>query len=147
MTNRTKQPDSGEVRESCIALRMRLANRVITKIYDDALRPFGVRIPQMALLALAEERGLLRQSEICSELKLDDSTLSRNLERMKSNGWLVEVAGEDAREHPYQLTVSGRNVLLQALPAWQAAQQQAGELLGKQGVETLRRFAAKQGLR
>ena len=41
---------------SCIAGRMRLLNRVVTNLYDDALRPFGVRLSQGSVLAVA--RGL-----------------------------------------------------------------------------------------
>lgn len=143
----SKKPLKAElIPQSCIALRMRLANRVITKIYDDALRPLKLRVPQLAMLAFAEEQGQLRQADICSQLQLDDSTLSRNLERMQSNGWLEEAIGEDARERPYQLTTEGRKLLQEAIPIWSEAQQKASELLGKSGVETLHSFARQQGL-
>ncbi|QDU10286.1 MarR family winged helix-turn-helix transcriptional regulator [Gimesia aquarii] len=143
----SKKPLKAElISQSCIALRMRLANRVITKIYDDALRPLKLRVPQLAMLAFAEERGLLRQSDICSQLQIDDSTLSRNLERMHSNGWLEEAIGEDARERPYQLTTKGKKLLHQAIPIWSEAQKKASELLGESGVATLQSFARQQGL-
>lgn len=138
--------DARDISRSCIALRIRLANRVITKLYDDALRPFGLRVPQLAMLALAAERGVLQQSEICAQLQLDDSTLSRNLDRMQSNGWLKESLGPDARQHPYELTSTGRNLLNRAIPAWEQAQKTASELLGARGVQTLKSFAARQGL-
>lgn len=145
MSNRKKSLSAELIPQSCIALRMRLANRVITKIYDDALRPLKLRVPQLAMLAFAEEQGQLRQADICSQLQLDDSTLSRNLDRMQSNGWLEETIGEDAREHPYQLTTEGRKLLNQAIPLWSEAQQKARELLGESGVETLQSFARQQG--
>src|SRR5215831_430391 len=84
--------DAAEVLRDCIATRLRMANRVITKVYDDALRPLGLTVTQMAMLAVAQDRGLIRQSEVGAELQLDDSTLSRNLERMRANGWLEEVS-------------------------------------------------------
>ena len=34
----------------CIAVRVRLINRVITALYDEALRPFGLRISQANIL-------------------------------------------------------------------------------------------------
>lgn len=135
----------GDVPRTCIALRMRLANRVITKAYDDALRPFGLRVTQLALLAMAEDRGILRQSELCEQLQISDSALSRNLERMKVNGWIEPTGGETAREHPYRITKTGRKLLLQALPAWQQAQQKAEELLGSRAIQSLERFANKSG--
>ena len=137
--------EAAEVLRDCVATRLRMANRVITKVYDDALRPLGLKVTQMSMLVVAEDRGLIRQSEVRAELQLDDSTLSRNLELMRANGWLEEVSGDDARVHSFRLTEAGRALLEKAIPAWRSAQQQARRLLGDSGVQALRRFARKQG--
>jgi DNA-binding MarR family transcriptional regulator len=76
---------------------------------------------------------------------LDDSTLSRNLELMRANGWLEEVPADDARVHSYRLTEAGRALLDMAIPAWRGAQGGAQRLLGKGGVQALRGFARKHG--
>ena len=136
---------AAEVIRDCIATRLRMANRVITKVYDDALRPFGLKVTQMSMLVVAEDRELIRQTEVGAELQLDDSTLSRNLERMRANGWLEEVSGDDARVHSYRLTETGRALLDKAIPAWRSAQKEAMRLLGDAGVQALRRFAREQG--
>jgi DNA-binding MarR family transcriptional regulator len=136
---------AAEVLRDCIATRLRLADRVITKVYDDALRPLGLRVTQLSMLVVAEDRGRIRQSEIGAELQLDDSTLSRNLERMRANGWLEEVRGDDARVHSYRLTEAGRALLNRALPAWRSGQKKARRLLGAAGVQALRQFAREQG--
>src|SRR5262245_17796356 len=138
--------EAAEVLRECIATRLRMADRVITKVYDDALRPLGLKVTQLSMLVVAEERGLIRQSEVGAQLRLDDSTLSRNLERMRANGWLEEVAGDDARVHSYRLTEAGRALLDRAIPAWRGAQVEARRLLGDAGVQALRRFARGQGL-
>jgi DNA-binding MarR family transcriptional regulator len=137
--------DAAEVVRDCIATRLRMADRVITKVYDDALRPLGLKVTQMSMLVVAEDRGLIRQSEVGAELRLDDSTLSRNLRLMRANGWLEEVAGDDARVHSYRLTEAGRALLDKAIPAWSCAQAEARRLLGDAGVQALRRFAQEQG--
>jgi DNA-binding MarR family transcriptional regulator len=98
------------------------------------------------MLVVAEDRGLIRQSEVGAELRLDDSTLSRNLERMRANGWLEEVAAGDARVHSYRLTEAGRALLDKAIPAWRGAQVEARRLLGDDGVQALRRFAEEHRL-
>jgi DNA-binding MarR family transcriptional regulator len=139
------ETEAAEVVRHCIATRLRMANRVITKVYDDALRPLGLTVTQMAMLAVAQDRGLIRQSEVGAELQLDDSTLSRNLERMRANGWLEEVSGDDARVHSYRLTEAGRALLEKTVPAWRGAQDQARRLLGDAGVQSLRRFAREHG--
>ena len=137
--------DAAEVIRDCIATRLRMANRVITNVYDNALRPCGLKVSQMAMLVLAEDRGLIRQSEVGAELQLDDSTLSRNLELMRANGWLEKVSADDARVHSYRLTEEGRTLLDKAIPAWRNAQGEAKLLLGDVGVQALRRFAREQG--
>src|SRR4051812_37900981 len=136
---------AAEVVRECIATRLRMANRVITKVYDDALRPFGLRVTQMSMLVVGEDRGLIHQSEVGAELQLDDSTLSRNLERMRANGWLEVVPDDDARVHSYRLTASGKALLDKAIPAWKSAQREARRLLGDAGVQALQRFARDQG--
>jgi DNA-binding MarR family transcriptional regulator len=143
-TERLKR-GAAEVIRDCIATRLRMADRVITKVYDDSLRPFGLKVTQLSMLVVAEDRGLIRQAEVGAELRLDDSTLSRNLERMRANGWLEEVSGDDARVHSYRLTEAGRALLDRAIPAWRGAQGEAQRLLGEAGVQALRRFAGEQG--
>jgi DNA-binding MarR family transcriptional regulator len=137
--------DAAEVSRDCIATRLRMANRVITKVYDDALRPLGLTVTQMSMLVVAEDRGLIRQSEVGAELHLDDSTLSRNLERMRASGWLEEMSGGDARVHSFRLTKGGRALLDKTIPAWRRAQGEAQRLLGDGGVQAIRRFAREQG--
>src|SRR6266849_356527 len=91
------------IARTCIASRLRLLNRVVTNFYDDALRPLGVKVSQMNILVVTAKLGLARPAQVCEFLQLDSSTLSRNVERMRANGWLVVVSGEDAREQPFRL--------------------------------------------
>jgi len=144
MTDKTKRL-AAEAVTDCIATRLRLATRLVTKVYDDALRPFGLTVSQMALLAVAANSGAIRQAEVSSRLQLDDSTLSRNLDRMRANGWVEEVAEADGRVHTHRLTESGKALLECVMPAWRNAQRKANELLGKSGVKALHRFASANG--
>ncbi len=121
----------------CIAVRMRMLNRVVTNIYDDALRPLGVRVSQMNILVAAGKMGTARPAEVCERLHLDVSTLSRNVERMKSRGWLEVIPDDDGRAQPFRLTNDGRKLLEKAAPAWKKAQKQAKSLLGDGIVDLL----------
>ena len=121
----------------CIAVRMRMLNRVVTNIYDDALRPLGVKVSQMNILVAAGTMGTARPAEVCETLHLDVSTLSRNVERMKARGWLEVIPDEDGRAQPFRLTNEGSKLLEKAAPAWKKAQRQAKALLGYGIVELL----------
>jgi DNA-binding MarR family transcriptional regulator len=121
----------------CIAVRMRMLNRVVTNIYDDALRPLGIKVSQMNILVAAGKMGLARPADVCERLHLDVSTLSRNVERMKARGWLEVVPEEDGRAQPFRLTTQGRRLLEKAAPAWKKAQLKAKTLLGEGIVDLL----------
>ena len=139
MRGKRKQPTVDDVARECIAVRMRLLNRVITNIYDDALRPFGLKVSQMNILVAAAKLGTARPADVCRHLHLDVSTLSRNVERMKTRGWLSVVPDEDGRAQPFELTPAGRDLLEEALPAWDRAQTQATELLGEATIRQLKK--------
>src|ERR1041384_6639333 len=131
------------IARTCIAVRLRLLNRVVTNIYDDALRPLGLKVSQLNILIVTARLGLARPAEVCEILQLDPSTLSRNVERMRTHGWLEVVPEEDARAQPFRLTTQGKRLIEKAVPAWEEAQQQATELLGSEGVALLDRAAKK----
>ncbi|QDU07728.1 MarR family winged helix-turn-helix transcriptional regulator [Gimesia aquarii] len=118
------------IASECIAVRMRILNRVISKIYDDALRQTGAKVSQMNILVAVGKLGTARPADVCAALHLDVSTLSRNVERMKARGWLEVIPDEDGRAQPFRLTSEGRKLLEQAAPAWKEAQEQAKQLLG-----------------
>ena len=80
-------PTIDDVARECIAVRMRMLNRVITRLYDDALRGVGLKVSQMNILVAAAKMGTARPDEVCRRLQLDVSTLSRNVERMKARGY------------------------------------------------------------
>jgi len=136
-----RSPDAAEVERECIALRVRMLNRVVSTLYDEALQPHGLKISQMNILVVISRLGLARAAELCWVLKIDPSTLSRNLERLRRNGWVEAVPERDQRSQPCRLTLRGRKVLRQALPAWREAQRQAADLLGRRGVESLGEMA------
>jgi DNA-binding MarR family transcriptional regulator len=139
-----KQVDG--IAASCIAVRLRLLNRVVTNLYDETLRPLGLKVSQLNLLVVAAKLGVARPTRVSELLHLDLSTLSRNVDRMMARGWLEAVAEEDARTQPFRLTDQGRRLLGRAIPAWEKAQKQAAELLGEDGVAWLNETAGKLGL-
>src|SRR5712692_2194644 len=131
------------IAKTCIAVRLRLLNRVVTNFYDDALRPLGLKVSQLNILVVAAKLGLARPAQVCEILQLDTSTLSRNVERMRAHGWLEVVPDEDARTQPFRLTPQGKRLIEKATPAWEEAQRQAAELLGDEGIALLNKAAKK----
>src|ERR1700741_5404791 len=118
------------ISRTCIAVRLRLLNRVVPNLYDNALRPLGLKVSQLNILIVTARLGLARPTQVCDILQLDTSTLSRNVERMRKHGWLESVPEEDARAQPFRLTPQGKWLIEKSIPAWEEAQSQAAALLG-----------------
>ena len=131
------------IAKTCVAVRLRLLNRVITSFYDEALRPLGLKVSQLNILIVTAKLGLARPAQVCEILQLDTSTLSRNVKPLQAHGWLEVVPEEDARAQPFRLTAQGKRLIEKAGPAWHGAQSQATDLLGDEGIALLDRVAKK----
>ena len=127
----------------CLLSRARVLNRVLTGIYDDELREFGLKATQLNLLVVVARVGPVRRIDIGKRLHLDPSTLTRNLKIMLTHGWIEEIIdGEDGRGSPLRVTAQGRDLLHQIVPSWRKAQARTQKLIGNDGATLLRKLAA-----
>jgi DNA-binding MarR family transcriptional regulator len=118
-----------------ILVRARLLSRAITGLYDERLRPYGISSAQFALLAVINQTQPATRAHIARHQHLDKSTLTRGLKAILSEGWVEEVRDHaNGRSKPIALTAAGEELLINAQPAWRAAQAEAEALLAKQGV-------------
>ncbi len=135
---------SGEIARNCLVTRTRQISRVLTAIYDEELRPFDIASPQFTLLVLIMEFGPLSRSDLGRRNHHDRSTLTRNLQPLISQGWVVEGApGDDGRSRPLSLTEQGKELLHRAASAWSVAQTKAKALLGEVGANALMGIAGE----
>ncbi|MEM5329155.1 MarR family transcriptional regulator [Paraburkholderia sp. JHI2823] len=135
---------SSDIARNCLLTRTGQISRVLTAIYDDALRPFGVNAPQFSMLVLIVEHGPLSRSDLGRKNHHDRSTLTRNLQPLISQGWVAEgLPGGDGRSRPLSLTEQGKALLNSAAPAWSSAQTNARALLGEAGANALMGIAGE----
>src|SRR5437868_1565067 len=71
----------------CLAVRLRTLHRAVTALYDDALRPHGLRVGQLNLLVAVARMGIAKPGDLCRVLCMEKSTLSRDVEVMRRHGW------------------------------------------------------------
>jgi DNA-binding MarR family transcriptional regulator len=129
------------IARECVAVRVRLVGRVITGIYDEALRPLGLTINQLNLLVAVSQLRKANPKVLGKLMQMDASTLSRNLERMREQGWLETSKGKDARTLELRLTAAGSHLVEKAEPRWRKAQTRAKALLGEENLAQLVRIA------
>jgi DNA-binding MarR family transcriptional regulator len=124
-----------EVTQHCLVTRARRISRILTGIYDEELRPFGINSPQFTLLVVILRLKTASRAEIGRHNHQDRSTLTRNLQLILSQGWVKEIEhAAGGRSRAVVLTAAGRRVLHDAAPAWRAAQAKARAVLGEAGV-------------
>ena len=113
----------------CACATLRRAARTVTQIYAEEFQGM-LEGPQFSLLNIMAKRPGISQTGVANILLLDKTTLSRNLSVMKRNGWIERVETDDRREHGFQLTARGTEMLEQGWPAWQRAQKRLKVALG-----------------
>ena len=146
MTHPTNACDCANVLAAeCLAGRLRLMHRVVMSIYDEALRHEGIdmRVGQMNILVHLTVGGGCRSCELCKALKIDASTMSRNINRLIGRGWLRTEPGDDDRSHVLVVTEKGKRLLKKGMVAWEKAQAQTTALVGKAGVQAIHRLSEK----
>ncbi|BBU30715.1 putative regulatory protein, MarR [Burkholderia sp. THE68] len=115
----------------CYCTQFRRSANALTSIYDDALRPVGLKITQLTLLRGLDRLGSATYNEIAAELSLDKTTISRNIKLLIDAGWVEVSSDEDARYKLAKLSLTGARVLKEAEPYWRAAQAQVERELKK----------------
>jgi DNA-binding MarR family transcriptional regulator len=121
----------------CACFSLRKAARAVTQVYDDALRPTGLRSTQFSLLVLLRLAGTVSMTRLAEEAVTDRTTLARNLEVLQRDGLVRVQAGEDARVREVALTRAGIAKLEEAFPYWREAQRSIGRRLGAQRMDRM----------
>jgi DNA-binding MarR family transcriptional regulator len=125
------QKQAQAVIAACLGYRTRRLARAITRLYNDCLRPLGLNLTEMNLLAAIAAQGSVQPAKLGPAMALEKSTLSRNSGRLVERGWVELRDPPDGRGVLLALTARGEQVLLQALPAWKQAQQHAQSLVAE----------------
>ncbi len=124
-----------DVERECAALRTRMAARKVTRAYDEALRPLGLKVTQFTLLVAIKRGAPDSISRLADNLALERTTLTRNLQRLEKDG-LIEIGPEGYRRaRSLRLTERGEARLEQALPIWRTIQDRLVAELGRERWE------------
>jgi DNA-binding MarR family transcriptional regulator len=129
------------VAKECTGLRIRQVSRLLTRIYDDSLRPLGIQETQFSMLvavAMFGEDGTTMNA-LANNLVIDRTTLTRNIVPLEKAGYLrVARSPTDARARVILVTRSGERLIEAAYPLWEEAQGKIRRALGDDRFEALR---------
>jgi len=106
--------------------------RALTQVYEEALRPLGLRATQLTILQALSRAGEVSQGKLGGILVMDTTSLTRTLAIMARRGWIEEQRGEDRRQRRIRLSAAGDTKLKRAMPVWEKMQSRLRGRLGKQ---------------
>ncbi len=131
-TNKTKLPSL-----PCMCGSFRRTARALAQLYDEALRPAGLRNTQMTILQALERTREVTQGRLGEILAMDSTSLTRTLAIMRKEGWIAERRGTDKRERWLSLSKAGATKLKAATGRWDKVQARLREKLGPAGWKNL----------
>jgi DNA-binding MarR family transcriptional regulator len=123
--------------KGCTNLKVRQLSRAVTRHYDAFVTSTGLKNTQYSLLSHVVLLGPIRPSDLAQRMRIDASTLTRNLQPLVAHGWLQLGPGQDARSRLIEATAAGRAKREQGQRAWKQAQLALNARLGSERVAAL----------
>jgi len=120
-----------------------MVTRAVTQLYDDVLRPSGLRVTQFSILGTIARMGEANLKQLEDTLAIDQTTLTRSLHLLERDRVIERVPHPDGRIKAMRLTSTGRRALEAARPLWGHAQDKVLRELGTRAWEDARRRPAQ----
>ncbi|KRE17873.1 hypothetical protein ASE63_01365 [Bosea sp. Root381] len=133
----TPAPQLDDIARTCVALHVRMTARAVTRAYDEAMRPTGLKITQFVLLSALSTGAWRSVTELAERFALERTSLTRNLQLLVTAG-LIEPVECKGRASIYAVTERGRAAIEAAIPHWRAAQERIEGGLGADNWSELR---------
>jgi DNA-binding MarR family transcriptional regulator len=115
----------------CAAFNFRRAARAVTRLYDQALEPSGVRSTQFAILVAVKKGELTPVGELGRVLGIDSTTMTRSLRLLTKQGLLAVSHRREKRQRFVSMTARGEEVLARAIPVWREMQARFVNTIGE----------------
>ena len=123
--------------QACTNFKLRQLMRRVANHYDAEMAKCGLKTTQYSLLSHVLKLGPIRPGDLAVAMKMDASTLTRNLRPLVDAGWVTLEAGADARSRLVHITDTGRDKRAEAQRHWKSAQLALNDTLGVQRVAAL----------
>jgi DNA-binding MarR family transcriptional regulator len=121
---------------------LRRASRAVSHLYDLVLAPTQLKITQYTMLRQIAEAGEIAHCDLARTSVGSEETFSRRLASARKCGWVSMRIG-DRQRRVYRLTEKGAQVLREATPYWERAQDRMRRELGDTDWQTLLTLAQR----
>ena len=130
-------------KNECVCKVIREAARSLTKEYDQALAPSGLKITQFGMLSVLEHMSTASVTQLSSFLDLDQTTVTRNLNILEELGLITRAPHDDPRVKLVRLTALGKQKRQKATQYWQKVQNKIKSSISEQEWKTFQKVLQK----
>lgn len=118
-----KKFDEKPLRQSpCVCTNLKMASRVATRGYDQALEELGINITQYSILVNVLRYQPISQMRLAEHLDAERTTLYRALDILENRGLLKTTASGKGLTKVIELTIQGKELTMKAQKKWSAVQ-------------------------
>jgi DNA-binding MarR family transcriptional regulator len=114
----------------CACNKLRRSARIISAIYDQALKPCGISVAQYSLLRMLQRAGPSSLTRLADATGHDRTTLNRTLKPLEKAGLVSSSSGADQRARIASVTPKGDELIREGEPHWEKAQMLIEKKLG-----------------
>lgn len=106
----------------CSSLKLRQLSRRVSQHFDRIVASTGLKTTQYSLLSNIVQLEPVHPGDLADRMEMDASTLTRNLQPLVTQGWVVVGPGDDGRSRYVSATDAGRAKRSEAQREWKRAQ-------------------------
>lgn len=138
MAEKTDVAQEVASRVPCALFNLRRATRTVTQLFDEILRPTGLKGTQYSMLRVIGGVGPVPTTTLGEAMGMDRTTVTRNVRVLERMRLVLTEAGTDRRTRYLRLTRAGRRAVEKAEPFWREAQEAVVSGLGSEPFRELR---------
>lgn len=127
----------------CNCMNVRRASRAVTQFYDAVLKPSGLTVAQMSLLRHLDLQKSTTISELAKRMRIDRTTLNRNMKPLADAGFISVNPGQDSRTREVVLMDTGKEALAKGWALWKEAQESIKRYMGEEDLAKLTELLSK----
>ncbi|USK33472.1 MarR family transcriptional regulator [Bacillus sp. F19] len=79
-------------------------SRQLTKRLNEVLQPYGLFSAQWTVLFTLKKYGTLTQTDLCDYLSIEAPPMTRTIQRLVKQGYVIQIPGSDKRTKHIKLT-------------------------------------------
>lgn len=121
----------------CVYAKVRRLHRLIDSVYQKRLKEFDLKGSMLSILFVIGKNAGINQKDLADRLVLDQSTVSRDVKKLISKGWINVSRANDTRYSELELSKDGFLLLEKVSPIWEKIHCEVQELIGVYSLQQL----------